>query len=230
MSDRKHIPAETKLRLFASAAGYCQHPHCLKPLFPVAMGGDKHIAEMAHMISHGKSGPRSEERLDEDEGVNSFENLILLCPTCHTIIDKEPGGYSRETLMSWKINHLSALTHKQGIRFYEERGELRNIVIAAFAENKAIWKKYAPSEGEAFDCNPEAEVAKLWDQRMRSVILPNHFLMQEIIKVNAGHLTETERETFALYQEHIRGLAERHICGIARGAIRYPVEMERIFE
>jgi len=42
-------------------------------------------------------------------------------------------------------------------------------------------------------------------------------------------MTEAERQTFARYQEHVRGLSERHICGIAGSAIRYPAEMDEIF-
>jgi len=38
-----------------------------------------------------------------------------------------------------------------------------------------------------------------------------------------------ERRTFAEYQEHVRGLAERHVCGVAGRAIRFPAAMEGIF-
>ncbi len=87
MAERKNIPADTKLRLFSAAAGHCQNPDCLQALYPAEMGGDKHIAEMAHLIPHGRTGPRHQERLDENFDPNTFDNLILLCPTCHTIID-----------------------------------------------------------------------------------------------------------------------------------------------
>ena len=63
------------------------------PIFPAEMGGDKHIAEMAHVIPHGKNGPRNEERPEEEFDPDSFDNLILLCPMCHTIIDKDPAPY-----------------------------------------------------------------------------------------------------------------------------------------
>ncbi|MNI64763.1 hypothetical protein D3C73_1202270 [compost metagenome] len=64
---------------------------------------------------------------------------------------------------------------------------------------------------------------------MRGVILPNHFRIQAIIKANLHHATEKERETFARYQEHVRGLSERHVCGIAGSAIRFPAEMDGVF-
>lgn len=229
MADRKHISTDTKLRLFSEAAGYCQRPECLRPLFPAEMGGNKHIAEKAHVIPHGKTGPRHEEMPAGDFEVDSFENLILLCPTCHTIIDKDPGGYSRGTLLSWKSNHLAALAHKQGIRTYDERGQVRDAIVAAMAENKAIWNEFAPSDGAYFEYDPESEAAKTWTQRMRGVILPNHFRIQAIIKANLQHMTEAERHTFSRYQEHVRGLSERHVCGVAGGAIRYPAEMDGVF-
>lgn len=228
MADRKKISPETKLRLFSESAGHCQRPDCLVLLFPAEMGGDKHIAEMAHVIPHGETGPRHEERPVIDFLPDSFENLILLCPTCHTIVDKDPDGYSRATLLGWKRNHLVALTKKQGIHIYDERGQVRNAISAPMNENKAIWKEFAPIDGSNFEFNPESETAITWEHRMRGVILPNHFRIQAIIKANMHHLTAAERSIFAQYEEHVRGLSERHICGVACTAILFPNEMEWI--
>jgi hypothetical protein len=229
MADRKHIPTETKLRLFSAAAGHCQRPECLRPLFPREIGGDKHIAEMAHVIPHGETGPRNEERPTGEFEADVFENLVLLCPTCHTVIDKDPSGFSRATLLGWKSGHFAALATKQGIRAYDERSQVRDAVVVAMAENKAVWNEFAPSDGSSFDYDPESETAKTWAQRMRGVILPNHFRILAILKENQRHMTSAEHHTFARYQEHVRGLSERHVCGVAGGAIRYPSEMDGIF-
>ena len=229
MISRKAISTEIKLRLFSESAGHCQNPDCLRLLYPAEMGGDKHIAEMAHVIPHGEKGPRHEDRPTEEFEANSFENLILLCPTCHTIIDKDPDGYSRSTLLYWKNKHLVALAHSQGIQTYDDRNQARRAVAEAMAENKAIWKEYAPVDGSSFECNPESEAAKTWENRMRGVILPNHFRIEAIIKENQYHMTGDEQEIFARYQEHVRGLSARHICGVAGEAIRYPKDMDRIF-
>lgn len=230
MTDRKHIPAETKLRLFSEAAGHCQRPECLRPLFPAEMGGDRHIAEMAHVIPYGETGPRQHERPGGAFEANAFENLILLCPSCHTIVDKDPDGYSRSTLLGWKSNHLAALAHQQGVRPYEKRSQVRDAVVADMAENKAVWNEFAPTDGMRFKHDPESEDAMTWQQRVRGVILPNHFRIQAILKANLHHMTEAERQTFAQYQEHVRGLSERHVCGLAGRAIRYPAGMDGIFE
>jgi len=229
MAERKAIPPATRLRLFSEAAGHCQKPDCLDTLFPVELGGDKHIAEMAHVIPHGEAGPRHEDRPAGEFDPDAFENLILLCPTCHTKIDKDPDGYPRNILLDWKQNHVSSLAAKQGIRAYDDRAQVRAAVAGVMAENKAIWDKFAPGHGSAFEYDPESEAAKAWSQRVRSVILPNHYRAQAIIQANLSLATEEERRTFAEYQEHVRGLSERHVCGVAGRAIRFPEAMEGMF-
>lgn len=229
MANRKAIPAGIKLNLFSASAGHCQNPGCLAPLFPSEMGGSKHIAEMAHVIPHGEAGPRHQDRPDEDFDPHAFENLILLCPTCHTKIDKDPEGFPRNILLDWKEKHLGSLAAKQGIRAYEDRATVRAVIGEVMAENKAIWEKFAPEDGSDFEFDPESETAATWDQRVRSVILPNHFRALAIIHANLELATDEERRSFADYQEHVRGLSERHICGAAGRATKFPSEMEYIF-
>ncbi|WP_428680354.1 HNH endonuclease [Sphingopyxis sp.] len=229
MAERKAIPAATRLHLFAAASGHCQRPECLDALFPVELGGDKHIAEMAHVIPHGDAGPRYADRPEGDFDADSFDNLLLLCPTCHTMVDKDPDAYPRQLLLDWKQAHLGNLALKQGIKAYDERGQVREAVAAVLAENSAIWERYAPVDGAEFEYDPEAEAAKAWVQRVRSVILPNHYRMQAIIEANLGLASDEERRTFAEYQEHVRGLSERHVCGVAGRASRFPPAMEGIF-
>lgn len=229
MAQRKHIPLEIRLRLFSDAAGYCQRPDCLQPLFPAEMGGEKHIAEMAHVIPHGEKGPRHDERPDGEFEADTVENLLLLCPGCHTLIDKNAAAFSRSTLLTWKSNHLVALATKQGIRTYDERAQVRNVIVAAMAENKAIWRILAPCDGSSFEYDPESESTKTWTHRVRNVILPNHFRIQAISNANVHLMTGAEHEVFAQYQEHVRGLVERHVCDVPGRAIRYPGEMDGIF-
>ena len=229
MASRKAISTEVKLRLFSDSAGHCQNPDCLQSLYPAEMGGDKHIAEMAHVIPHGEKGPRHGERPQGKFETDSFENLILLCPKCHTIIDKDPDGYSRSTLLDWKNKHLIVLAQSQGIKTYEERNQVRKAIASVMAENKEIWKEYAPVDGASFDYNPESEAAATWENRMQGVILPNHFRIEAIIKKNQCHMNNNEQEVFARYQEHVRGLSARHICNVAGEAIRYPEAMDGIF-
>src|SRR5690554_3906811 len=168
---RKSIPAEVTRRLFVDSAGYCQNPGCLRELFPKEMSGLMHIAERAHIIPYG-NGPRIEQKPDANFDVNSFENLIMLCPTCHSIIDKNEKAYPRELLLVWKTNHLAAIVKKQGIIEYATRKEIRQVIEAIILENKTIWQSYAPVDGDYFEYDPESTSAQVWKKRMRSIILP----------------------------------------------------------
>ncbi|HIF9258011.1 TPA: HNH endonuclease [Photobacterium damselae] len=230
MAKRKAIPTDTKLRLFAESSGHCQRPECLDPLFPSELNGVKHIAEIAHVLPHGEAGPRSEEIPEGEFEPDSFDNLILLCPKCHTIIDKNPDAYPRTTLLAWKRDHLANLAVKQGIQLYESRADARVAIVSKLSENRAIWERFAPVDGFDFEFDPESEIALLWKQRMKSVILPNNYHIQSVLEANLSHMTPEEHAVFAEFKEHIRGLTDRHVCGIAGQAIRFPKKMESIFE
>lgn len=229
MSDGKAISSATKLRLFSDSSGHCQNPECLDALFPPEMGGEKHIAEMAHIIPNGRTGPRYEDRPGKNFDVNSYDNIILLCPTCHTKIDKDPEAYPRNTLLDWKASHFAQLVRKQGIKTYDNRSQVRTAIVEILSENKAIWDQFSPEHGSEFDYNPESEVATAWDHRVKSVILPNHFRALAIIEKNLELAIEDEHRIFAEYKEHVRGLSERHVCGVAGRATRFPSSMEDMF-
>jgi hypothetical protein len=79
----------TRARLFAASAGYCQSPSCSHELFVDLPGKSIHVAEMAHVFAANDKGPRGNPELSEPER-GTFENLILLCSTCHTMIVPHP--------------------------------------------------------------------------------------------------------------------------------------------
>lgn len=60
---------------------------------------DLQVGEMAHITAKKSGGPRGEVNLEND---NSYENLILLCPTHHTMIDKDPNKYTSSKLRQIK--------------------------------------------------------------------------------------------------------------------------------
>ena len=62
------------------------------------------FGEQAHIIAEEADGPRGKSRLTIDQR-NSYPNLILLCPNCHTKIDKVPDEYPVEELHRLKSEH-----------------------------------------------------------------------------------------------------------------------------
>lgn len=59
--------------------------------------------EKAHIFAFGDGGPRSSPLVPPIYR-DSLENLTILCPSCHTIVDKAPEMYSVEFLKSLKNN------------------------------------------------------------------------------------------------------------------------------
>ena len=78
------------------------------PLFPEASDRHSHFAEMAHIFAATDGGPRAKVEMSESDRAN-FNNLLLLCANCHTIIDKEPQTYTDELITAWKRDHKSKL-------------------------------------------------------------------------------------------------------------------------
>ena len=64
----------------------------------------KIVGEICHIHSDKKTGPRALVGLTTEE-YNAYENLIMLCPTHHRIVDGQPASYPAETLKEWKEMH-----------------------------------------------------------------------------------------------------------------------------
>ena len=194
-------PAQnTKLRLFADSGGYCQNPYCLSPLFRDIDHETIHIAEIAHVISAGDSGPRSSSTMSEEERAG-YENLILLCPTCHTIIDKAEESYPEVLILNWKSDHKRKISNSFGLRSYSSRQEVRDAITPLFRENYTIFTIYGPMTEERL--NPESHMPAQWLRKVRSQIIPNNRKILYIADANATFLTEEEKKTLELFRQHV---------------------------
>ena len=93
------ISGTTIKKLWGKSAGKCNFPGCNQPCIMSDENiADTVIGEMAHVIAHSPQGPRGDGEGNND----SYQNLILLCPTHHQIIDSNPEQYSIERLHQMK--------------------------------------------------------------------------------------------------------------------------------
>ena len=81
----RYICETVKRKLYAESMGRCMNPNCQRELFSI--NGD--IIERAHIDSYHSTKD------------NSFENLVLLCPNCHTEFDKN-HAFKPEEILTWK--------------------------------------------------------------------------------------------------------------------------------
>ncbi|MFC7220515.1 HNH endonuclease signature motif containing protein [Streptomyces polyrhachis] len=96
------------------------------------------LGEEAHIISGSKDGPRFDSAYPADN-IDSYENLILLCPTHHRLIDKRDGmGYSVETLRRMKADHEAAQYGLKDVQeHHREEIELRVLALTETWAQKA---------------------------------------------------------------------------------------------
>lgn len=93
------IKRSTLKRLWAASGNTCAHPDCNEEVADVEQGIV--VGEICHIRAQNPGGPRHDPDLSEKE-IDEYGNLILLCPTHHTYIDKNSEDYSSERLEQWK--------------------------------------------------------------------------------------------------------------------------------
>lgn len=62
------------------------------------------LGEQAHIVAEEEGGPRGDSSLAREQR-NSYPNLILLCPNCHTLVDKTPNDFPSGLLHILKRDH-----------------------------------------------------------------------------------------------------------------------------
>jgi hypothetical protein len=216
----------TTLRLFADSGGYCQRPECANRLFVDTGTKNIHVAEMAHIIAASGRGPRADATVSRaDKG--SYDNLILLCANCHTTIDKAPADFPDNMIREWKRKHVERINSLFGAVDYPDRGAARKAIVPALTENRAVFDQYGPNND--YHQDPESEIAKVWQRKMRAIILPNNRKVLTILDANRRHLNESEAKTLEEFRQHIDDLEAKHI-GEGNGdvASRFPAAMSDI--
>jgi predicted restriction endonuclease len=66
-----------------------------------ADGSLETLGEMAHIVARSHNGPRGNQNLSIKDR-DSYNNLILLCPTHHVEVDKDSTAWSIESLRAVK--------------------------------------------------------------------------------------------------------------------------------
>jgi hypothetical protein len=101
----------TRLLLFVRAGGHCEFDGCNRYLLEHHVTLTEGVfAEMAHIVAFKPDGPRGRSGARPVD-ISDVRNLMLLCPTCHKLIDDHPGDYTREALEKYKTSHEKRIRH-----------------------------------------------------------------------------------------------------------------------
>ena len=193
------ISEKTVKMLWGGAAGRCSAPGCQEDCIPyLDPRGPTVLGEMAHVIAREPSGPRGEA----DGGTDEYANLILLCPTCHTKVDKTPiGVYPATLLLSWKGAHEKRVHDALAAPLFETRESLFREIGRFLGENRVAWLQFGP-ESLAANANPLSSLSEIWVLRKMSKIVPNNRRIVNLLAAHPRLLPEEANEAAAFFVEH----------------------------
>ena len=97
------ITVRDRKLLWARAGGTCAL--CKSHLTAGAKSGDRDVVlgEEAHIVSEEPNGPRFRPMSRKE--VDTYANLLLLCPSDHKIVDEQVTYYTEQRLQSLKGEH-----------------------------------------------------------------------------------------------------------------------------
>lgn len=163
----RYIDESVKRRLYAESMGRCMNPSCQKKLF--CKNGD--IIEKAHIDPYCETAD------------NSFENLVLLCPSCHTNFDKN-HAFTSEEVLNWKRirnEELERIFSKKYATFEELKKEVAPLLL----ENKTIFERYYMKDNRG-----------LWD-KFEGTILANNRKLKMLFLANSDLIQQHREERYS---------------------------------
>lgn len=211
-------------RLWGLAAGTCSRAGCDTDRVPLLGAGDPTIiGEMAHVIAKKAGGARGVA----GGGSDDYDNLVLLCPTCHTMVDKAPEGtFPPEMLHDWKATHEAMVRDRLAAPALHSRAELGAYVLRLLTENHATWREYGPDSATA-TANPMSSAQQVWAMRKITQVIPNNTRIVRAVEANAEFLSAAEYAIARTFVEHAAGF-EASARSPIEHVPRFPAEFEEM--
>lgn len=201
----RSIKAMVERRIYAESMGRCMNPECKIELFKEC--GD--IMEKAHIIPYC------------DTKDNSFENLIILCPNCHTKFDKN-NEFSTEEVKKWK-----EIREDEFRRFFSKEynnfEDLKSEVVPLLLRNRTIFENYYLKHEK-----------NLWD-KFEGEILSNNGIIRSILKNNTKLIQNHREKSYSnleVVQTFILHIDEFEVTRSSKEKVRgvlFPVEINSLF-
>lgn len=192
--------------LWSNAAGRCSFRGCNERLTGEQTVGftPYTLGEMAH-IQGNRAGSNRYDILQSEIERDSYSNLILLCPTHHTLIDKSENEeiYSVEFLHEMKIEHESNISNRLNVQKYSDIEQLKDQVSIYLAENYQAWEQYGPTSGNARKYPNNDNIHALWTSERLSTIGPNNRELVKLLNENRNLFSRKEQQIVSKFLTHV---------------------------
>lgn len=201
----RYIDENVKRKLYAESLGRCMNPNCQRRLF---LGG-RDISEKAHIVAYCKT---------ED---NAYENLVLLCPNCHTEFDKN-NAFSEQEILGWKRKRQRDIEAFFGKK-YATFDDLRKVVAPILQENKTIYEEYyLKNQHQLWDKCEENVLVN--NRKLKTLFSNNMDLFQEHANPQYSNLAYVMR-----FMVHVEEFETTRLDEQKNREILFPQEIDSMF-
>lgn len=204
MSSR-YINKDVEKRLYAESMGRCMNPACRKELF----GENGDMVEKAHIDPYCKTAD------------NTFENLVVLCPNCHTNFDKN-HAFTPEEVLSWKKTRREEVERIFSKEFSSFE-ELKIAVVPLLEENKAIYENYYLRDNKS-----------LWN-KFEIKVLQNNRKLKLLFSANLSLIQRSQNKSYSnleyiqLFMAHVEEFELTRSDHEKTREILFPAEINSMF-
>lgn len=199
--------------LYAEAGGVC--PLCKSPIMSKKQGSKKPISlyEIAHIYPLNPNSLQSTalRNYPKPQDINSLENYILLCPTCHTKYDKDFKIEEYLHLQNIKKEFLDDANARLTASQYALQDEV-NEILDMIAKDDGDYEYFSESEFNvsSIDNKLKSSISSLLKREIRHNItdffvpIRNHIRIIEQVNQISVKLLQSQIHTFylAMQQKH----------------------------
>lgn len=220
--------------LWSASGGLCAFPDCRQPLtFSEADEFAPHtLGEMAH-ICGDKPGANRHNPEQTPQQRDDYQNLILLCPTHHTLIDRAENEerFPVEVLNQIKADHETFVRLRLLPLLGADKRAIALAISPLMNANHQAWLNYGPlSDLARQNPNNDSAYAVWFSERLRTIV-PNNRRITEILDEGIQAFTLVEQKIIAKFQLHARSYERWVEDEIAyEGVIPFPQAFSDLIE
>jgi hypothetical protein len=216
--------------LWAASGGRCAFSDCWERLcYHEAEGATPFtLGEMAH-ICGDKPGANRHHAGQTEAQRDDYQNLILLCPTHHTLIDRNENEavYTVAALHAMKAEHEARVLERLDQDPMPTKKDVASSILPLLEQNKQSWALYGPAS-ELAQTQPHNEAAHaVWISERLSVIVPNNRRIAAELDAHKAVFNADEWAAIAAFLMHARSYEQWVEDLIPYAAVkRFPAEFD----
>lgn len=218
--------------LWSASGGRCAFTDCWERLcyHEAAEAAPYTLGEMAHVCGE-KPGANRHDPSQTDTERDDYQNLVLLCPTHHTLIDRKENEhvYTVAALLEMKAAHEARVLARLDKDESPTKVEIARTVLPLLEENRQSWAQYGPMS-ELARTQPHSEAAHaVWVSERLSVIVPNNRKIAGLLHERKGLFDAREQEVVAAFLMHARSYEQWVEDAIPyAGVRRFPTKFDEL--